>query len=322
MNDDPGPYKFFRSCVRPWGLITAGGTIACAGTIFGFLGRFSWFFDIFSHFRVQYCLGLTAVASLLLIPRNRKTALFFAAFALINLLTFLPVFFNRQAHPEQARNTLRIVLSNVNSRAGKPELVAKMIKDCSPDILVLEEITSNWLDALKPDLTAYPYTKVSPRFDNFGIGLFSKLRLTDDTIAILGSAGLPSIIANVHTENGIITIIATHPLPPAGAEYSRLRNEQLEKLANHIKQIDQPVLLLGDLNVTPWNYYFKRLTEQTGLQDSSKGRRIQTTWPRFNPLMRIPIDHCLHSPAIIITDKQIGPNIGSDHLPVIIDFVP
>jgi endonuclease/exonuclease/phosphatase (EEP) superfamily protein YafD len=38
-------------------------------------------------------------------------------------------------------------------------------------------------------------------------------------------------------------------------------------------------------------------------------------------LMRIPIDHCLFSPGIRILSKEVGPRVGSDHFPVIVDFL-
>ena len=34
----------------------------------------------------------------------------------------------------------------------------------------------------------------------------------------------------------------------------------------------------------------------------------------------IPIDHCLHSPGIQIVRKEIGPAVGSDHYPVVVEF--
>ena len=46
----------------------------------------------------------------------------------------------------------------------------------------------------------------------------------------------------------------------------------------------------------------------------------EPTWPTYNPLLWIPIDHCLVSPEIIVTDRQIGPDVGSDHYPIVVDL--
>lgn len=117
-----------------------------------------------------------------------------------------------------------------------------------------------------------------------------------------------------------ICAVATHPLPPGGRDYSRWRNDQLEQLPDFIRS-PLPILLLGDLNVTPWNYHFRRLLDRTGLRDSAKGYGVQPTWPSYNPLLRIPIDHCLHSADIAIVDRRVGQSVSSDHYPVIVDFV-
>lgn len=79
-------------------------------------------------------------------------------------------------------------------------------------------------------------------------------------------------------------------------------------------------MLLGDLNVTPWSKHFQQLLDRTGLLDSSSGYGVQPSWPNFSWLLRIPIDHCLHSSDIVIDQRKVGPDVGSDHYPIIVDF--
>jgi endonuclease/exonuclease/phosphatase (EEP) superfamily protein YafD len=153
------------------------------------------------------------------------------------------------------------------------------------------------------------------------IALYSRLPLSRAKIVYIGAAGVPSVIAEVEVAGERATVISTHPLPPAGSSYSRWRNDQLEKIPEFVGNATSPVLLLGDLNVTPWSHHFRRLLKRTGLRDASQGRGVQPTWPTHNRLLRIPIDHCLHSPEIVVVQKEIGPHVGSDHFPVIVDFI-
>jgi endonuclease/exonuclease/phosphatase (EEP) superfamily protein YafD len=80
-------------------------------------------------------------------------------------------------------------------------------------------------------------------------------------------------------------------------------------------------MVLGDLNTTSWSPYFRDLVADSGLLDSRRGFGVEPSWPSFGlPLLRIPIDHGLVSPAVSVLDRRIGPAAGSDHLPLVIDF--
>jgi endonuclease/exonuclease/phosphatase (EEP) superfamily protein YafD len=314
------PTSFFSLSIKPWGLFTAAGVIASIATVLGFLGRFSWFLDLLSHFRVQYLFGLLVLGVLLLAGRCRTTAAVFLILASVNLAVVLPLYFGKANKPEGASPAMRAMLLNVNTRLGDANRVRSVVTEANPDILILEEISASWMSDLTWLTNSYPHSLAQPREDNFGIGLFSKLPLAEAEVVYIGGAEVPSIGATASTRETRLRVIATHPLPPAGRDYSRWRNEHLEQLPDYVRS-PHAILLLGDLNVTPWNYHFRRLLARTGLCDSAKGFGVQPTWPNVNPLLWIPIDHCLHSADITVIDRRVGENVSSDHYPVIVDFV-
>ena len=92
-------------------------------------------------------------------------------------------------------------------------------------------------------------------------------------------------------------------------------------LAGVARGLPEPVLVLGDLNASPWSSHFRRFLRDSGLRDSAQGRGVQPTWPAGMPWLWIPIDHCLHSPQLQVVARHVGPNLGSDHYPVVVDFV-
>lgn len=310
---------FFNRLICPWDWAALCGALLSIATILGFLGSFWWFLDLFSHFRVQYFFGLAAVTLILLFPRRYKACFFFGMLSLVNGGLIATLYFGES--PQPTKGGYRSLLMNVNTFCGKPEKVAQTINQMAPDLVVLEEVNDRWLSELSTSLRAYPYSRTIPREDNFGIALYSKHPFIRSEIRQVGEADVPSVIAELELPDGPLTVIATHPLPPGGAENSRLRNDQLARLPTLVKQAKSPVILLGDLNVTPWCSHFTRLLRQSGLKDSSQGRGVLATWPSFSPILLIPIDHCLHSASIQITKKAVGPNSGSDHYPLIIDFV-
>jgi endonuclease/exonuclease/phosphatase (EEP) superfamily protein YafD len=110
-------------------------------------------------------------------------------------------------------------------------------------------------------------------------------------------------------------------MPPGSKETFELRNVQLRGLASLAGQSKGMMILIGDLNVTPWSPDYARLIRDSGLRDARRGHGILPTWPTFFPLMMIPLDHCLISPTLAVSDIRLGPNIGSDHLPLIVDLL-
>lgn len=299
-------------------MMTAG-VVAGAASVLGFLGEFHWALDICSHFRVQYFLFFAVSALLLLVPGKRWAAALFGAFAWVNGAVILPLYFGEA--PGVSGHPVRAMLANVETGNGNAVAVAEAVRRFNPDILVLEEVNHQWLSDMTGILSRYGYSKQEPREDNFGIALFSRFPIARSEVVCIGEADVPSIIAEIETLQGRCTVLATHPLPPAGRVYSQWRNNQLAEIPGWVHRAASPVLLLGDLNVSPWSPYFRRLLRDSGLRDSARGHGVCPTWPTFNPLMRIPIDHCLYSQGIWIAGRQTGPHVDSDHFPVIVDLV-
>lgn len=305
--------------MAPAGLVMAAGVLAAGASMGGFLGRFWWWFDLLSHFRVQYFLGLTVIAILLALFRKKRAALIFGVFALLNLILTLPLYFGRDGDVQGDAKTFRALLINVNTANRQYNRVKKFISETDADFIVVEEINSIWLEHLKELSNSYHHVEARTREDNFGIGMFSKHSFSRSGIVYIGSADVPSVFGEFEIEGKRIFVLGTHPLPPGSAEYSRYRNNQLAEIPRVLNDFSCPIILLGDLNVTPWCHYFRKLLRDSGLKNSGAGWGIQPTWPTYFLPLRIPIDHCLVSSGITITGRKIGPHLGSDHYPVIVD---
>ena len=135
----------------------------------------------------------------------------------------------------------------------------------------------------------------------------------------LGSSHRLTVIAAFHYEERRFTIIATHPYPPISSRCAQIRDEHLQSTAALAAETEGPLILMGDLNASPWSPIFQTMLNISGLRDTRRGYGLQTTW-KGAPLVRIPIDHALVSDEIVIHDRRVGADIGSDHLPVIVDF--
>lgn len=293
--------------------------ITCACTIVGFLGRWGWVLELFSHFRLHYLLILATVIVVLTLARRWKTVIGVGCLAAINLVSVLSMYVAPPCGDGQGVS-LRCVLFNVNTANGRHAEVAAFLQGSDADVIMLLETDANWLSFMRDALDKYPYVVAAPRSDNFGIALFSRLPIVGGIEAV-GAADLPVVRAVLTKDGCELTLIGVHALPPKNAEYAAERNDLFDSLADFVPRLGGPVVLLGDLNATPWSPHFHDLLAGTGLSDGRRGFGIKATWPSFFGPFGIPIDHCLVSGEIVVKGFQLGPSAGSDHRAVVVDLV-
>jgi endonuclease/exonuclease/phosphatase (EEP) superfamily protein YafD len=296
--------------------IAAAGLLAA--TVMGFLGRYFWFFDLFSHFRVQYMQAGLVLIFITLWSRRYYRAAGLLLLSCVNYALVLPLYFGQPEAPD--RPALRAMLVNLNASNGNSARVLQDVREADPDLLLLEEVTPAWSRQLMPLQSRYPYVIAEPQEGCFGIMLLSAHPLENGRIVDFADTGVPTILADVYLPNGAVSLIGTHPVPPLGPAYSNSRNRQLAALPALLREQKHPVLLIGDLNTSPWSPHFAALIRESELRNSMQGFGFQPTWPAGMPFMRIPLDHVLHAPEITIHRRFVGRKNGSDHLPVIVDF--
>jgi len=317
--DSSHPQLSFAGILQALFCVAAGSTFLC--TLTGFLGRFWWVFDLTSHFRVQYLASAILVGIVFVWFRKWGWCLVALIAIGLNAGTVLPHMFPMSPVVVDAtEETIRLVLVNVHRSNGQYHLVKDFLRDTEPDLVVLEEVDQTWLDNLAELKSQLPHSVEAPRDDDFGIALLSRYPLEQGKVAYLGDASVPSVVVLVPLEKVTLTILGTHPVPPGGNEYSRLRNQQLSAIAEFLRSQSDPMILIGDLNTTPWNHYFKRLLRESGLNDSASVFGYQPTWPSDLIFLRISLDHCLISSDWKVIHRRVGPPVGSDHFPLIVEL--
>ena len=304
------------------GLLESAVIVVAVASILGFAGRFAWWCDLLSHFRLHYAVALVVGSAALVWRRRTRLAGPALLLGAVNAALLVPLFVGPRAgepSPDAAR--LKVLLVNVRTENVHTDKVIDLIRQELPDIVVLQEVSDRWMASLTPLFETYQHRLSSPRDDNFGIAVLSKTPPAAWKIAQFGSAGVPSVLARFHFGSGDLVLIGTHPIPPVSREHTRLRNEQMDAIATFVAQCHAPVLLVGDLNATPWSSSYRQLRRATGLRDSLRGAGYQGSWPAWLPLLKIPIDHGLFSSGIRVVERHLGPGVGSDHLPVILSCV-
>lgn len=301
------------------GLIEVCLLLSLVGTGLGFLGNWWWLFDLFSHFRLQYLAVSIMAVAWFMWRRNTWGTGASAAALLVNMLAVLSLWPQVSRGEVAPGKRLRIVSINVLTANRHMEGVLEYVRSVDPDVIFLMEVNLRWVRALEPLKQSHPHFVIEQREDNFGVALFCKTEPIELRTVEVGDAGVPSIHASVEHESRRITMFFTHPLPPTSAETSSLRNNQLEMAGQWVVGIPTPAMVMGDLNVTPWSHGM-RILQGAGadLDFRSTEAPWKPTWKVGSPLA-IPIDHALATKSLAITKRDVGPDIGSDHRPLLIE---
>ncbi len=302
--------------------------IALLGVLFtaaGLAGRTLWFFDLFTHFKLQLAACFLAYAVLEFAARHHRHAWASLAFCAINAfpaaLLFLPAGTHASATLPPSTTRLRILQANILTCNTNSPALLKLVASEAPDVIVLEEPDERWLRELAPLTAVYPVTASEPREDNLGIAVFCKTNAQAVEVFHLDDPEhVPSVRARITADGRTLTVVGTHALAPYNDDMWQGRNHYTLALARRLQKIEGPLVVTGDFNNTPWSSHIHEFLDISGLCDSSQGRGPLPTWPAYSPAWaRIPIDHCFYSPEVTVLSKRPGPNIGSDHLPLLID---
>jgi endonuclease/exonuclease/phosphatase (EEP) superfamily protein YafD len=272
--------------------------------------------QLFAHFKLQYLVVsvLLCVALALLRQPVYVGGLLLAVG--LNASLVIPWYVADSAPGGDTQ--LKVLSANILSSNTEHQRLFDLLDAEAPDVVLLQEVSAEWLVALDPLRQNYPYSYAEAREGNFGIALFSRVPFTSVSHIDSRPLGCPTIIATMDVDGAVLHLVGTHPMIPLGKQQYSGRNEQLASIAELFEGRDDSRILIGDLNTSMWDIHYRSLEEKTGLRNARTGFGIVPTWPTFMPFAMIPIDHVLISDDVSVVEMRAGPRIGSDHLPLIV----
>jgi endonuclease/exonuclease/phosphatase (EEP) superfamily protein YafD len=229
------------------------------------------------------------------------------------------------ALPPPALRVMSVNLLMVNTDTAG---IIGEIKAERPDVLMLQEYTAGWHDAIRRELGGdYPHASVVMREDSFGIALYSRTPFAGEVEQRfpLGRAGVEQMRAEIDLRRGHrVALYNVHLLPPRTPLYTSEHRLQFADMVDALKAESLPYVVCGDFNfpeTAPQHAALKRIGAREAHELAGHGRGA--TWP-VNGVFRyvvpgIRIDHVYLAPALTATRCQTGIGRGSDHRPVVVD---
>jgi len=268
------------------------------------------FFDLISHFRVQYIVLLFAFICF------KKRFVIGGVLAMCFCVHAYAVFESQAVKITAASGVsegLRVMSSNLLASNANASAHIRYIESIDPDLIVFQEYTNDWDVALSQGLRDYKHKVTAPIDSPFGIAIYSKIPLFQSGVVNLPTTSTPSVKAIVALGDKRITVLGVHPPPPISNYLYDERNRFLQKVADLSAQLGGDMIVVGDLNVTPWSQHFRDFLDEAGLKDGRVKQGVLATWPAaFFPL-QIPIDHILAGSNVNVVSLHTSSGLTSDH---------
>lgn len=298
---------------------------ALAVTAASYVGEAWWVFELFTHFRLQIAAGSLLLLVWAALRRQRAVVFALSLVALGNLVPLRAYLWPAASVAMADTGQYRLLISNVSKGNVEYDRLLDLIESEQADVVGLLEVDWRWVAAIAESGSDanYAFQVLRPEDGAYGIALYSRLPMRERRTSPYTRSGIQTaIIVDLKLSGTTANFVLAHLMAPLGRPYARLRNEQLVDIIDLLQSSsNQQSILAGDLNITPWSPYYSALETGTGMVNAARGTGYGGTWPTWFAPMRIPIDHYLVSEGIRVTDIRTGPDIGSDHLPLIVDIV-
>lgn len=321
-----------------------------------FIFVFVWFFlAIFTHGRfvwvnmanmfafpifVIFLMPLMLIGLLLNIQRAKIMTLIGLG---MFVFMFGGSFVSRQKPIPPSADVLRVMTFNMLVYTPDVTNAVNVIRDESPDIVMIQETSFAMADALDQKMKdLYPYQIHNPSDIPIGLSVISKypFEVMDDDLGDYW-VGTP-IPLEVNWNGQIVHIVDFHMYPttmgimlsPEDAQaVIKIRREKAVRLVEFVQEHPGPVILAGDANDVWLNDTYITLVN-SGLQDAwaQAGSGLGHTFPGnkspgtsrlhiagvYIPEWMVRIDYIFASPDWEVLSAKLGQTDGySDHRPVI-----
>ncbi len=281
-----------------------------------------WLVELPAHWQWLY-LVVGGISLALLLPSRRsgmgRVGLALAAVILGGVFLWQPATLPHGAEPADPGAVLTVGTANLNAATTDfGPLTEWLASTDAPDVVVLQEFTELAQQALirNPAVAArYPHRLAVPQPDPFGLAVLSRHPLSDlQTLQPQDLRDTLRLRATVAWNGKAVHLSALHPMPPLNEHFAQARDQVLVQEARHLTQAGGLALMAGDLNTTPWA---RGLFAVDGSMRRANG--TAPSWPNaFGWLSVLPLDHVLASSGWQVVGAGIGPDLGSDHRPVVV----
>lgn len=254
--------------------------------------------------------GLLGLA--VLFRRIRIAALLTALVVCAELVSPTVIDWQRNAGPASGP-VLKVISFNWLMGDRDRSDIYAWVKEQNPDILAVQEFIPDERGVGMTLFGMFPY-HAKPASD---IVILSKFPVIKQSGKTIGQNSMARVEINVADRR--LVVWGIHPATLKEMQELNARNIYLSNVADYVAQETEPVLMLGDFNASRWDPRFRAIVSNGELHEEPNLLAPPTRMAvRMGiPFVGAPIDHILTNGRNVLSNCHTGPNLGSDHKPLI-----
>lgn len=302
-------------------LLVVPALLLALASLAGFAGGWIWWLDVLANFRPQYSVVLAVLGVAILFSRWRWAGYTTLAVAAINIVLVAPLYLGSPGETHADRPGLRVISFNLLSSNEEYGAVIDYIRSSDADLVFLHEASRPWEAAISQ--AGLDYEFIRARSEDLIFGTIVLARDEVEAVSYGFAETQPRAVGLTYFPDDwpvSVDVLSIHTHSPTTRDRAALRDAQLDFASEWAADRDGAYMVVGDLNATPWSASFRHLMSAGDLRNSQRGFGLQASFPVGQlAVLRVPIDHLVHSEVISVRDRSLGPDLGSDHFPLVVD---
>jgi endonuclease/exonuclease/phosphatase (EEP) superfamily protein YafD len=296
-----------------WSALALLFACAISGTL---LARLGWPFELFASLLPQIGAAILLFA-LAMVTLGRPGVALLALAAVALCVWGARELFTPADRPLQHRD-VRILWANLLAEPDAFRRAMRVAVENDADIVVFAEFPHRISETqMRTIAGVYQHHAGRPALAGSKVAVFSRLPLSDvEAFGISWRPNQQGLAIRVATTAGPLAIVGVHPSVPGIPAAQRARDETARLAFARTREAGVSAVLLGDFNATSWSPVIRSGSADGTLTRGRLG--AASTWMSPWPVLGLPIDHAFAANGARLS-ARLGPGIGSDHLPLIVD---
>ena len=306
--------------VAPFALATVLVTIVGLSSAFISSGSVGWVAELCASFRTQ-CVILLLICTIpsVLSKPWRIMALICGVLALVSLLLVSPVVDMNKAAPAKESYLSFSLLEAVLDKSTTMDEVVRVSLETNPELLTITGVTLDDMARLNEKLQSYHIRALYPNNNGHGVCVYSKVPLKNSKVLYLGKEKLPVAVTSAFFEYGWVNIVAFKAPEVADADSMDRRNDLMESVSNVVSSLNGPVIVSGNMNLTPYAGNSAKLVSKAKLKVLRSGLSIKPNsyaGPQDFIVNRLPVDDIYVNDKVSYLDRSVISGFEGRLLPI------